>query len=243
MIPAALLDEAPPAPSAVDDPPAALKALAAEIAREKHEAETLHRRAMKHVVRVGKLLKQAKALVPHGEWKFWVNENFKGSMRTAQEYMLVAANAQSVAHLPTLTEALAALRAQQKRPPELPSAEPPKPVSELRRFLDEPRPREVAKGPMHAEGEWPRRRSALVPQALRHHVGPIASTAIELAEPGVERERMEREHGAVLQETQVYVDRVVQEPWGLVNGTAVEVATADGHGSTYTTTVEPGRCL
>lgn len=43
--------------------------------------------AVRHAVRCGELLAEAKAGVRHGEWLGWLRENFAGSARTAQKYM------------------------------------------------------------------------------------------------------------------------------------------------------------
>jgi DNA modification methylase len=46
-----------------------------------------------HAVLAGELLNQAKQGLAHGQWVPWLRANFKGSVRTAQTYMSVAASA------------------------------------------------------------------------------------------------------------------------------------------------------
>ncbi len=66
--------------------------------------------AVRHAIRCGVLLREAKAEAGHGGWLNWLRENFEGSPRTAQLYMktsreaegattLRAANTQPLAHL------------------------------------------------------------------------------------------------------------------------------------------------
>ena len=43
-----------------------------------------------NIIEVGKRLNQAKAMLPHGEFKNWLEENFKLSQRTANNFMAVA---------------------------------------------------------------------------------------------------------------------------------------------------------
>jgi hypothetical protein len=45
------------------------------------------RKAVEQGIRVGELLDQAKEQCPHGTWLPWLEENFEGSVRTAQEYI------------------------------------------------------------------------------------------------------------------------------------------------------------
>jgi len=52
--------------------------------------ETALGQALEHAFRAGELLIEAKALVPHGGWLRWLEENFAGSERTAQGYMQLA---------------------------------------------------------------------------------------------------------------------------------------------------------
>jgi Mg2+ and Co2+ transporter CorA len=57
------------------------------------------RAALKHAIRCGVLLEEQKAVVPHGEWLAWLNENFDGSARVAQTYMRLSRNRQQVEEL------------------------------------------------------------------------------------------------------------------------------------------------
>jgi hypothetical protein len=63
--------------------------LADEINAEHRACEEALRSGLRHAVRAGELLTEAKGQVKHGEWGRWVAENFKGSERTAQAYMRV----------------------------------------------------------------------------------------------------------------------------------------------------------
>src|SRR5215216_1060692 len=66
---------------------ARLETLASEI-NEGHRAfiGSLLKTA-EHGIRAGELLSEAKAQCNHGEWLPWLENNFEGSARTAQEYM------------------------------------------------------------------------------------------------------------------------------------------------------------
>jgi hypothetical protein len=44
--------------------------------------------ALQHAIRIGKLLLQVKAKVPHGQWQDWVERNFSG--KVASEYIRIA---------------------------------------------------------------------------------------------------------------------------------------------------------
>lgn len=79
-----------------------LPELAEEIGREVEQAERAWRDAVGHAIRAGELLVEAKAKIKHGEWLSWLEANFPGSARSAQDYMRLAANAEDarrVAHL------------------------------------------------------------------------------------------------------------------------------------------------
>jgi flagellar biosynthesis GTPase FlhF len=90
-----------------------------QINAEHHACEAAVHSALKHAVRCGALLEEQKATVNHGGWLTWLEENFDGSVRTAQVYMRLArsreaveeaANAQRSAHL-SIDGALRALDA------------------------------------------------------------------------------------------------------------------------------------
>jgi hypothetical protein len=48
------------------------------------------RTTLERAIACGKLLLEAKELVPHGEWAAWIENNFRGSARSSQAYMRVA---------------------------------------------------------------------------------------------------------------------------------------------------------
>lgn len=52
------------------------------------------RKTLKHGIRAGELLKQAKSQCRHGEWLGWLDKNFVGAPRTAQSYMQLHKNHQ-----------------------------------------------------------------------------------------------------------------------------------------------------
>jgi hypothetical protein len=79
-------------------------------ARDAHAAVEAHLlSAVACAIRAGEALTEAKGRLPHGEWLPWLRSNFPGSARTAQSYMKLAQNAQRVAHLPSIRDAVAAL--------------------------------------------------------------------------------------------------------------------------------------
>ncbi|MBN2291803.1 MAG: DUF3102 domain-containing protein [Pirellulales bacterium] len=102
--------------------------LAEEINQAHHEAETALNAGLQHAFRAGELLAVAKTRCKHGEWLSWLEDNFDGSVRTAQAYMRVAdrreeieSNAQPTALL-TLDDAL---RSVSEPKPEKPPVVPP----------------------------------------------------------------------------------------------------------------------
>ena len=94
----------------------ALQDLAQAIAQEHQAAVGAARSAVKHALKCGELLLEAKATIGHGGWLAWVETNCTFGQRTAQGYMRLArelprldeANAQRVADL-SLRDALAAV--------------------------------------------------------------------------------------------------------------------------------------
>ena len=102
-----------------------LTALATQINQEHQETEAAVSQSLQHARRAGELLAQAKAQVGHGGWGDWLEQNFEGSARTAQNYMRVASRfgeleskTQHVADLP-MRDALALLAEPREADPEL----------------------------------------------------------------------------------------------------------------------------
>jgi hypothetical protein len=101
-----------------------LDTLAARINAKHRAVGVAVNSALGHALAAGDLLLQAKAERPHGTWGAWLEENFEGSARTAQAYLLLAhrraeieaANAQSSAHL-SIDEALRFLGRSRPTPP------------------------------------------------------------------------------------------------------------------------------
>jgi hypothetical protein len=52
--------------------------------------------ALDHAMRAGDLLIEARADIGHGNWQAWIEENFEGSARRAQEYMRLARNREAI---------------------------------------------------------------------------------------------------------------------------------------------------
>lgn len=108
-------------------PPDGLTELAGRIDAAVHDAEQHARSAVDAAQCAGRLLIEAKSLVPHGQWAQWLGENCAVAPRTAQAYMrlqkrmseLPAREAQRVALLP-LREAMAAI----STAPEYPARSP-----------------------------------------------------------------------------------------------------------------------
>lgn len=67
-----------------------LAGLAEQINAHHRECEAAMNAGLRHALEAGKLLTEAKRLCPHGTWQPWLEENFEGSIRTAQAYMRVA---------------------------------------------------------------------------------------------------------------------------------------------------------
>ena len=122
-----------------------LEELAAAINYEHEWVGMASKAVLDHAVRCGELLIEAKKQIRHGEWSGWLDANFDGSRRTAQQYMYVArhpevvAKAQDVADLTlsgvvsriAASRAAAKLKASSLRmpPPKSVSLPKPKPVS------------------------------------------------------------------------------------------------------------------
>ncbi len=121
--------------------------LAREINQEAQACEAALAQGMEHALKAGRLLLEAKALIPHGGWLPFVEQQCGLTARTAQGYMRVArhwpeieSKYETVAHL-SLHKALELLRvatSEEKKdgpPAALPSHRPP--VPEMRINDDE----------------------------------------------------------------------------------------------------------
>jgi hypothetical protein len=67
-----------------------LETLADRINEEHRRCEEALKEGLRHALRAGELLIEAKSRCAHGTWGAWLAENFEGSERTAQAYMKVA---------------------------------------------------------------------------------------------------------------------------------------------------------
>jgi hypothetical protein len=125
------------APITIEHEPAAvivdpkLTAIATEIRAEHEQGLSAFRRGFDHFLRVGELLRQARAAVGHGHWTRWLLESTsisetaaRGYIRMAEEYpKLDAENRQRVADLPW-REALKAIAKAREETTAAPSASP-----------------------------------------------------------------------------------------------------------------------
>jgi hypothetical protein len=82
-----------------------LDTLARQINEEHRAFLTTFRKTLEHAIKVGELLTQAKEQCPYGKWLPWLEGNFEGAARTAQDYMRlykgrdkIRANARDSAH-------------------------------------------------------------------------------------------------------------------------------------------------
>lgn len=64
--------------------------LAARIRTEHEACQSALQRGLEHALAAGKLLREAKDQVPHGQWLLWLREHVRIPERTAQRYMAVA---------------------------------------------------------------------------------------------------------------------------------------------------------
>lgn len=67
-----------------------LGTLAERINEEHRACEAAAKATLEHAMTAGDLLLEAKAGCPYGTWQDWVDDNFDGSLRTAQVYMYLA---------------------------------------------------------------------------------------------------------------------------------------------------------
>jgi hypothetical protein len=87
-----------------------LTRLAGEIRHDIEAADKHWQNAVKHAIRAGEGLIEAKSQLAHGQWLPWLRENFPGfSERSASNYMRMARNSNAVADLPTIRQAIAVL--------------------------------------------------------------------------------------------------------------------------------------
>jgi hypothetical protein len=63
--------------------------IAAMVNAEHAAVESAKRQGVRHAIECGRLLSEAKATSPHGQWDEWVKDNCNFSARTAQLYMRV----------------------------------------------------------------------------------------------------------------------------------------------------------
>lgn len=73
-----------------------IQSLAAEINAEHVKAVTAAQTAIHHAIRIGGLLTQAKAELPHGAWLPWCAENLSFGDRQARKYMQLARHQEQI---------------------------------------------------------------------------------------------------------------------------------------------------
>lgn len=118
--------------------PQDLDSLAHEINRTEQLAEDHFHDSIAYALRVGELLLEAKAALPHGAWLTWLVANTRFAPRTAQERMqfaeeVAASNTRPGAHLGFKNALKAVTR------PQLESGEPPAATTDLSDRLREAR--------------------------------------------------------------------------------------------------------
>jgi hypothetical protein len=90
-----------------------LPILAIEINAEHRAAYGAAEKALEHAAECGRLLIEAKALLPHGEWLPWLEANTEVVPRQSQKYMRLAANWEQIESEPgshlSINDALAAI--------------------------------------------------------------------------------------------------------------------------------------
>lgn len=82
-----------------------LDALAEEINTEHRACEVAVTAALDHAMRAGDLLAEVKSKCPHGTWQAWLENNFEGSVRTAQVYMRAASHRREIEEAKAQTSA------------------------------------------------------------------------------------------------------------------------------------------
>lgn len=64
----------------------ALPEFAADINRGHEQCQAAFEKSLEHALKAGRLLLEAKDQAGHGAWLPWAEQNFAGSVRTAQGY-------------------------------------------------------------------------------------------------------------------------------------------------------------
>lgn len=84
----------------------ALSNLAGSIRADLEAAEASGKKMVRHYVKAGELLLEAKSACGHGEWLPFLRDQLGLLPRQAQRYMRLSANASRVSHFSSLTEAM-----------------------------------------------------------------------------------------------------------------------------------------
>src|SRR5918995_1197360 len=83
-------------PEEGDKAKAKLGKLAERINAEHRACQAAAKTALEHAMNAGASLLEARAECPYGTWQAWVDDNFDGSLRTAQIYMYLARRREEV---------------------------------------------------------------------------------------------------------------------------------------------------
>lgn len=105
-------------------PARSLDQLAVTIRHDIEAADQHWQSAVRHAIRAGDGLIEAKRLLRHGEWLAWLAVSFPGfSERSARNYMRLARNGNAVADMPSIRQAIALLAAPKEPEPQAPEPE------------------------------------------------------------------------------------------------------------------------
>ena len=100
-----------------------LEKISGEIAWYEEQARNSARLTLQYKLEIGKRLARAKELLPHGHFLPWAYQQFGWKARHVQNHLILAENAQRVAHLPveaSLRLALASIRKTEPAPDSYP---------------------------------------------------------------------------------------------------------------------------
>ena len=88
-----------------------------EITRLYNGLKASYKTDLAKATRIGELLKQNKATIPHGEWEKWVQASLPFTSRTASEYMWVASHKEEYSKATTIAGLRATSRTERQEKP------------------------------------------------------------------------------------------------------------------------------
>jgi DUF3102 family protein len=164
------------------------------------------RTAIEHAIECGRLLVEAKASVPHGEWLPWLRENTEVSERTARRWMRFAENSETLlAKSATVAELI---------------------FAEAEQLLGAPPPDECEQTSKAQKGEWtlPENATGYVREVARYRgVLTSDSSSLRVAPPVGEEDA----EAVIVEPTQDRsVGDVVSEPVGKFHSKTVDQSVA-----------------